>query len=43
MQSAARSKAEPFPPFMLEIINAGGLIAKVRADVAAGRAPRRQG
>jgi 3-isopropylmalate/(R)-2-methylmalate dehydratase small subunit len=36
-------KAEPFPPFMLEIINAGGLIAKVRADVAAGRTGRRQG
>lgn len=30
-------KAEPFPPFMMEIISAGGLIAKLQADVAAGR------
>jgi 3-isopropylmalate/(R)-2-methylmalate dehydratase small subunit len=30
-------QAEPFPPFMMEIIAAGGLIAKLRADVQAGR------
>jgi 3-isopropylmalate/(R)-2-methylmalate dehydratase small subunit len=36
-------KAEPFPPFMMEIVNAGGLIAKVRADVQAGRVRTRQG
>jgi 3-isopropylmalate/(R)-2-methylmalate dehydratase small subunit len=30
-------QAEPFPPFMMEIIAAGGLIAKLRADVRARR------
>ena len=43
---AGRTKeyqAEPFPPFMMEIINAGGLIAKVRADVQAGRTGGRRG
>jgi 3-isopropylmalate/(R)-2-methylmalate dehydratase small subunit len=33
--SGATFQAEPFPPFMLEIINSGGLIAKVRADMIA--------
>lgn len=33
--SGKQYQAEPFPPFMMDIINAGGLIAKVRADVFA--------
>ena len=28
-------RAVPFPPFMMEIVQAGGLIAKVRADMQA--------
>ncbi len=33
---------EPFPPFMLELIRAGGLIAYTRDRIAAGTLPQRR-
>ena len=30
--------AEPFPPFIAEIIEAGGLVARTRAKIAAAKA-----
>ena len=33
---------EPFPPFMLELFRAGGLIAHTRNRIAAGDLPRQR-
>jgi len=38
-QSGEEYQATPFPPFMMEIVGAGGLIAKVRADMQARARP----
>jgi len=32
---------EPFPPFMTELLRAGGLVAHTRARIASGELPRR--
>lgn len=37
-RTGAEFTAEPFPPFIAEIIEAGGLVARTRAKIAAERA-----
>ncbi|MGI0150814.1 MAG: 3-isopropylmalate dehydratase [Thermoplasmata archaeon] len=39
VRSGAQVHFPPIPPHLLELLEAGGLVEKVRAELAAGRAP----